>query len=229
MKIHKTHILALTAESVARETRDLASELTRIEEFDTRERKGFYENETIPFNSSDVWIAPRQILEHDERFRQLIPYVILHKDGEILVYERTSQGGESRLHNKLSIGFGGHIDISDVVEEEGQVNLVETVGVAALREIQEELEVTGLSDKAGIEWIIAKNENEVDKVHVGLVLLVKVTGEAKSNESAINLLGFKTFNEIADKNIYDRLESWSQIIVDKLKDDFQSLKSVEKE
>ncbi len=48
--------------------------------------------------------------EEDTAFKQPIPYVVIRRGTEIYSYERLKGGGESRLHQKLSIGFGGHMN-----------------------------------------------------------------------------------------------------------------------
>lgn len=55
-------------------------------------------------------------VENDERFLQIIPYCFVQQqDNEynLLVCRRNKYSGEKRLHNSYSIGFGGHVNLSD--------------------------------------------------------------------------------------------------------------------
>ncbi len=56
----------------------------------------------------------RNALENDYNYKQIIPYVVFRNfQDEILVLKRTQNQGEKRLHNKISIGIGGHINKGD--------------------------------------------------------------------------------------------------------------------
>ena len=106
-------------------------------------------------------------MEEDPSYKQLISYCILeNEDDEVLVYERLSGGGESRLHGLSSIGVGGHMN--DVPEA---VTVEEVIRENAARELEEEV---GLNkqDVANMELIgfINDDQDEVGKVHIGVVL-----------------------------------------------------------
>jgi predicted NUDIX family phosphoesterase len=169
--------------------------------------------ESFPFDANEVWIGPRKHLEEMETFRQLIPYVIVARDDKFLVYKRTKKGGESRLHDKFSLGFGGHIDVSDVTVAIGgqSIDLDGTIANAAAREMIEELNLS-----EGQEYIpygmIVDDGDAVGRVHVGIVLIAHVTGIVVSREPQIDLVGFKTLEEIDAME----LEGWSRILIDAL-------------
>ena len=55
----------------------------------------------------------RSRVETNERFRQIIPYAVLEQESHIFLVERLKAGSEARLHNRLSIGLGGHINPVD--------------------------------------------------------------------------------------------------------------------
>ena len=65
-------------------------------------------------------------------------------DTRVAVYRRRAGVGESRLAGNLSIGFGGHIEISDVQHDEGVIDRPDTLMVAALREIEQEITIAEL-------------------------------------------------------------------------------------
>lgn len=59
-------------------------------------------------------------VEHDDRYKQLIPYIVCVNDkGQILAYNRGWKGGEDRLKGRWAIGFGGHVNDKDMSFEGG--------------------------------------------------------------------------------------------------------------
>ena len=59
------------------------------------------------------FFVERRWAEHDSSFKQVIPYTVVTHGDEVLLLKRLEQGGEARLHGKLSIGVGGHINPVD--------------------------------------------------------------------------------------------------------------------
>src|SRR5262249_549141 len=55
----------------------------------------------------------RSEAEQDPRYKQLIPYVLLICEDQVLRYRRGRGGQETRLHGFYSIGVGGHISDED--------------------------------------------------------------------------------------------------------------------
>ena len=53
---------------------------------------------------------PRDEAEYDFEHKQIIPYVVVHHKDNYLLLQRTSNQSEKRLHNKFSLGIGGHIN-----------------------------------------------------------------------------------------------------------------------
>ncbi len=79
----------------------------------------------------------RDAAEVDPSFKQLIPYLILTHQGRVFCYRRNKKGGEERLHHRLSIGIGGHINDTDLLLE-GDV-----YRHGFERELSEEVELSG--------------------------------------------------------------------------------------
>ena len=61
---------------------------------------------------------PRDEVEQDTSFKQLIPYCIFRCGDEVFHYKRGNTQGEGRLHSKRSIGIGGHISSDDQNQSE---------------------------------------------------------------------------------------------------------------
>jgi predicted NUDIX family phosphoesterase len=161
--------------------------------------------------AAGLWLGPRPQLEDLPAFRQIIPYVALRLGDRFVKYTRTPAGGESRLHGRVSIGLGGHIDLPDVVFRGEGIDLARTLGDAAAREVDEELagvEVTGR------RWIglLVDNDNPVGRVHIGVVAVWDLAAMPHgAAEDAIGDTGAATLEELrADEA---RLETWSSLLV----------------
>lgn len=160
-----------------------------------------------------LWIGPRAQLEAMPTYRQIIPYVTLQVVDQYVKYTRTPAGGESRLHGKVSIGLGGHVDFSDLIAVGNSVKLKETLEKSAQREVEEELAGVDCTNK---EWIglLVDNDSCVGKVHIGVVarwrLRIAPHGSA---EEAIGDTGLTTLPEL-QRMERERLETWSSLLSD---------------
>ena len=150
----------------------------------------------------------RQQAEEDFDYKQLIPYVLFSYQNQLLHYVRGKSGGESRLHQKGSLGIGGHINPIDKREDPlGKQTYLASVE----REINEELSIrTSYTQK--IVGLINDDSTEVGQVHLG-VLHVFELEEPKiaSSEDAIKDLRFLDISELRAPLVYNNLETWSQL------------------
>ncbi|MDU0812733.1 hypothetical protein [Bacillus siamensis] len=191
-------------------------------------RSDVFQNETLTFqgvNSEDERIVKimAQIEEHfleirrgdaeeDPRFKQPIPYVVIRRDDEVFVYERLAGGGESRLHNKLSLGFGGHMN-----PMEGAASFAEVLKQNTDRELAEELHILE-KDKQNIVTLglINDDENSVGKVHIGILSALQLAPgaqvEVKEKEQIAGR--WMKVKELKEEDVYQRLETWSQFVAD---------------
>ena len=164
------------------------------------------------FNAlSEYEVKRRGDMEEDPTFKQLISYCLLENEqGEILVYERLSGGGEERLHGQSSIGVGGHMN--DVV---GADSINEVLRVNAQRELEEEVGLAS-EDSQNMEYIgfINDDTNEVGKVHMGVVFKITVhTSDVEAKET--DTLRIK-WVEKGSIESYDDFETWSALILQDL-------------
>lgn len=113
-----------------------------------------------------VWLQRGQA-ETDERYKQIIPYVIVRFGSQIIRYERA--GTEDRLHGLFSIGIGGHIAREDY-----------GYGLSVCREIREEIGVTTY-EVPPVVGLVDDNSTPVGRVHVGVVHILDIPREAKLN------------------------------------------------
>jgi len=164
--------------------------------------------------ASGLWLGPRPVLEETPAYRQIIPYVVLRYGDSFVRYTRTPAGGEARLHGRMSIGLGGHIDLSDIIAVDDAVDLAATVEAASERELEEELGAVVTRDR---QWIgvLVDNESSVGRVHVGLVGLWTLASLPSSiPEDAIGDVTLCTVAMLEASR--DRLEGWSELLLDHL-------------
>ncbi len=112
--------------------------------------------------------VPRGPAEQDPAWKQLIPYCIVTSGAQVFVVERRSAQSEQRLHGRLSIGIGGHIEPQDDTE----TPLFQT---ALRRELGEELFIPQL-ESFSLEFLGLLNDDTTDvgKVHAGLVYRLEI-------------------------------------------------------
>jgi predicted NUDIX family phosphoesterase len=148
--------------------------------------------------------------EENPEFKQPIPYCVLKRGNEVFVYERLQGGGEVRLHNKLSMGVGGHMNQFEVKD------FYEQLSVNLERELEEELHIDG--ERLSLETIglINDDEDEVGKVHIGLLVIAELKEDANVTVRETDQLKGSWFKveELFESETYDRLENWSKFVAD---------------
>mgnify|MGYP003836796943 CR=1 FL=1 len=151
----------------------------------------------------------RAAAEEDPSHKQLIPYCIFRCGDRILHYTRGKSGGESRLHAKISVGVGGHVNPVDM---DGGKTGADAYHAAVTREIEEELDLPE-DHEHRIIALLNDDSNPVGQVHLGIVHLVDLKSDAvNSREDALSDLGFTPLEELNGPS-FDRLETWSQFCI----------------
>ncbi|MGH8477920.1 MAG: hypothetical protein ACRER2_19510 [Methylococcales bacterium] len=159
------------------------------------------------FHAAGLWIGPRDALEEMPSFKQIIPYVVVRIGDRLLRYTRASSGGEDRLHGRMSIGLGGHIDLSDIVSDKDCVDLSATFFKAAQRELEEEV---GEADLIRADWIgvLVDQETQVGRVHIGVVGVWNLRSlPAGTRDPGITDLCLCSYSELEQSR--NQLERWS--------------------
>ena len=147
---------------------------------------------------------PRSEAEKDSSWKQLIPYLLLRDGERIFLMRRTKAGGDERLHDRYSIGVGGHIN-----PEDGDV-----LG-GLRREWAEEIEADFEPEFVPI-GLLNDDENEVGAVHLGLVYGADAAGRPVEIREKHKLEGaFASTDDVA--NVVDKLETWSALLFDFLR------------
>lgn len=163
------------------------------------------------FGNGVAHYMDRDEAEQNPQFKQIIAYAIFCHEGRVLAYARTAKGGESRLHDKWSLGIGGHINPID-----GLADNLDTYLAGVEREIREEIAFSGTATQH-IYAVINDDTNEVGSVHLGIVHRFELdSAEVQPLEKKLADLKFCTLEELSGP-LYDKLETWSAICVDALK------------
>lgn len=157
-------------------------------------------------------------------YKQPIPYVIIKRGEAFFVYERLSKGGESRLHNKLSFGWGGH---QNIINDNLSTPFEEVLLENTLRELNEELFLTSSNLEVKNLGLINDDSNDVGKVHIGILAILELDiNDDVSVKEVDQLRGYwMSISELKDK--YDLLEDWSKIAVTSLLSDNNSLNTLD--
>lgn len=167
-------------------------------------------------HNAGLWIGPRDVLEGCNLYRQIIPYVVLRHEGNIVYYQRTPAGGEGRLHGKISIGFGGHIDVPDISYfcKGDTVDLAATLSCAADREVHEELGSVSVRSKQ-VLGLLVDNSNEVGLVHIGVVMVWDLDQAPvnSSPEDEIANVGSGPLNVLREASTKGNYEEWSRMLL----------------
>lgn len=151
----------------------------------------------------------RAAAEEDPSHKQLIPYCVFRCGERILHYTRGKAGGESRLHAKISVGVGGHVNPVDM---DGGKTGSAAYHAAVTREIEEELDLPEEHEHRIIA-LLNDDSNPVGQVHLGIVHLIDLKSDAvASREDALLDLGFTPLSEL-NGPLFERLETWSQFCI----------------
>ena len=122
-------------------------------------------------SSAHLVYLNRSEAEHDKRYKQLIPYVLLICGDHLLRYRRGRGGGETRLHGLYSVGIGGHIS------EEDHGLFTKDLGYqdGMRRELREEVDVD--EAKEATVAVINDDSTDVGQVHFGVVHIMQVPSQ----------------------------------------------------
>ena len=144
----------------------------------------------------DGRFAPRPAMELDPSFKQVIPYLVLRDGARYFLMRRTRAGADARLHDRWSIGVGGHINPGDGGLLGG-----------LRREWAEELDAAFVPEFR-LVGVLNDDTTEVGAVHLGAVYVAEAAGRAVAVRETAKLTGaFADADEVAA--VADALETWS--------------------
>ena len=147
--------------------------------------------------------APRPAMEADPGFKQIIPYLVLRDREEYFLMRRTRAGGDVRLHDRWSIGVGGHLNPGD-----------EDLDGGLRREWAEEL-VADFIPEFRFVGLLNDDTTPVGEVHLGAVFIADAAGRSVAIRE-IDKLGGGFAGPADVAAVADRLETWSRLVFDAL-------------
>lgn len=154
--------------------------------------------------------APRGPLETDPSRKQLIPYVIFTRGAQLWTMARTSAQHEARLHGRLSLGVGGHMERVDAGAED-------PIQAATWRELHEELVLPeGLALQLVYRGILNDDDTPVGQVHLGIIATCALPPEATLQIREADKMTGQWWALEQLHQASSRLESWSALLLDKL-------------
>jgi predicted NUDIX family phosphoesterase len=150
----------------------------------------------------------RDRVEQGSHYKQVIPYIaMVNEKNEILTLKRLTTQSEKRLHNKISLGVGGHVN-----NEDSETPL-EAFKKGMQREIDEEVEVQ-LKETPEFLGVIYDNSTNVGQVHLGMAYKVKIEFYGINEKDKFDYT-WKRVDELT--NEIEAMENWSKFILNKMK------------
>ena len=179
----------------------------------------------------------------DNNYLQVLPYFTVTKNvrdvdtneiisKQTMVYQRVKGQGEARLNGNLSIGFGGHVDLSDVIcDENSTIKFTDTIVDSMMREAREELH---MADNFTFHTqftgnILLDYSNDVGKLHIGFIFDFQYDIiEGSDQVLYANEVEATTIGYYPNKGLYSlmvqtdqdpdkaKFEEWSKILIKNL-------------
>jgi predicted NUDIX family phosphoesterase len=159
---------------------------------------------TLATIATEARFEPRGLMERDPGFKQVIPYLVLRDADRYFLMRRSRAGGDVRLHDRYSIGVGGHLNPGDADVHGGLV-----------REWHEEVEAD-FTPHFELVGLLNDDDTDVGRVHLGIVFVADAAGRPVAVRETEKLSGaFVPAGEV--EAVRDRLETWSELAFDFLR------------
>jgi predicted NUDIX family phosphoesterase len=151
----------------------------------------------------DGQFLPRASMEVDRSWKQVIPYLVLRDGDRYFLMRRTRAGGDARLHDRWSIGVGGHLNPGDG-----------DLAGGLRREWREELRAD-FDPEFRLVGLLNDDSTDVGSVHLGAVVLADAAGRPVGIRETDKLTG--SFAEPAEvAAVAEGMESWSALVFEEL-------------
>ncbi|MFT8390376.1 MAG: hypothetical protein ABF683_03755 [Sporolactobacillus sp.] len=172
--------------------------------------------EQLEQNLAAYWTVMRRgDAEDNPAFKQPIPYAIIQRGADYFAYRRLGGGAESRLHGKLSLGVGGHMNALEEATDFRQM-----MAANLQRELSEEIVIDVPTTEQTIRTLgfINDDEGAVGRVHLGILALLQLPPHAHVTVREKDKLEgqWLQLEDLRQTAIRERLESWSAFAVDVL-------------
>jgi predicted NUDIX family phosphoesterase len=146
---------------------------------------------------------PRDAMERDPAFKQVIPYLVLRDGERYFLMRRTRAGRDERLHDRYSIGVGGHLNPGDGGLDGG-----------LRREWAEELEADFVPTFR-LVGLLNDDTTDVGSVHLGVVYVADAASRPVAIRETDKLTG-RFVDPAAVAEVQAELESWSHLVFERL-------------
>lgn len=149
---------------------------------------------------------PRNVLEEDPSYKQVIPYAVICNDDDVYMFRRLNKQTEARLHNKCSLGVGGHMNpYGDIID-------TNYLHHELSREMYEEVKLDDNCKVVGMKPIGFINDDlsEVGKVHLGVLYQITVSNKYIEINETEKMTG-EWINKYDLAEFYSNMETWSQL------------------
>lgn len=157
--------------------------------------------QTLSVIANKKEFLPRAEMEVNQNYKQIIPYLVFNHQDKYFLMQRQSGASEQRLKNKYTLGIGGHIRHEDMQTE--------SIFDWSQREFHEEVSYNGTVSFEPL-GVLNDDSNDVGKVHLGLVLLLKGDSRDIKVKSELKSGQMLTLEQMLP--LVEHMESWSQTV-----------------
>jgi predicted NUDIX family phosphoesterase len=160
-------------------------------------------DEIFTIIESKHFFIDRPLAETSPQFKQIIPYVVIRHLDSYFLLRRLKKQTEARLHEKLSLGIGGHINPD-----------TPTLLGGLKKELEEEVHVAGPYDLQFV-GILNDDSTPVGQVHLGAVYTLVASSDDVTVRETEKMAG-EWVATAGLAEFRERMETWSQIVFDEL-------------
>lgn len=193
--------------------------------------EGFQDTFCNTLESAGLVFDSRNRCKGDTRYRKVLPYWTILRGDEVLAYDRTKSGDQESLWERISIGYGGHIEPVDKckpaelfgLEECPKSETFKVVLNGSLRELHEELnkDITPEQIAKGLEtfkgYLLATASQygltELEYVGLSFILQVDAEFEPTADEDACQGHRWMKAEELYNGDMFSKLEPWSKVVL----------------
>ena len=156
-------------------------------------------DEILDVITGSYFFLDRPTAEVSPQYKQIIPYVVIRHGDSLYLLQRTQKQTEARLHDKLSIGVGGHInpDTPDLLD-------------GLHKELEEEVHVAGDYDLTFM-GILNDDTTEVGSVHLGAVFVLDAHDANVTVRETDKMVG-RWAGPSELERVRAGFETWSEIV-----------------
>ena len=181
----------------------------------------FVPDKALPYGFTDTELCldadfiPRNEAEGSNSCLQLVSYTVLLNPERRKIFVAKRRGGDRRLSESLSIGFGGHVEVRDYQIEDREIP--NPFLKCAKRELIEELKLkTKMVELHHLGF--ARDLSSSTSEHIGSIYYLITRSACIKEKDSFAFGKWADYEEFKDK-YYFKLESWSRAVFDYIYED----------